>query len=80
MKAKLVIEAVNGEPFEQDIEVAAGDHLIFKIHAPARPAELAEIANRIQRFFDGVSGYILLPSEVSVIQVRSADEEPASGT
>lgn len=71
MKVNLIVEPEKGEPFEQEIEVAEGDHLIFKIHEPARSDELAEVAKRIQRFFDGGSRFILLPESISIVKVRA---------
>ena len=71
MKVNLIIEAEKGEPFEQEIEVAEGDHLIFKIAAPARPDEIDEVAKRIQRFFDGGARFILIPPEISILRVRA---------
>lgn len=79
MKAKLVIEAGAGEPFEQDIEVAPGDRLIFKFEAVANPDEMMRIAaERIQEFFEGKARFILLPHEVSVIRVRAHSETATS--
>lgn len=75
MKATLIVEGTVGEAFEQEIEIAEGDRLIFKIDAPARKNEMEEVAKRIQRFFDGASKFLVIDKSISVIRVRTSEED-----